>query len=119
MEIGECCTQGDVLCLRIEGIPEGLRPVERDNGKIVLAYGEVTGHSHAIEAAGATLLESPTNTEVMTLSPMIERYLQVVEDGGVELRHEEHDVHVLEPGCYKIITQREFVPKAAPRPVYD
>ncbi len=35
--------QGDVLVTRIEEFPAGLEPVDRDRGRIVLAYGEVTG----------------------------------------------------------------------------
>ena len=42
--------QGDVLALGVEAIPEDAKPVTRDRGRVILAYGEVTGHAHAIAA---------------------------------------------------------------------
>jgi hypothetical protein len=46
--------QGDVLVQRVTSIPEGDTAVARDNGRVVLAYGEVTGHAHAIAEAEVT-----------------------------------------------------------------
>ena len=48
--------QGDVLLVPADEIPDGAKPIARDHGRVVLAYGEVTGHAHAIAAPGATLL---------------------------------------------------------------
>jgi len=42
--------QGDVLLIRVDALPTGLREIPRDRGRVVLAYGETTGHAHAIEA---------------------------------------------------------------------
>jgi hypothetical protein len=54
--------QGDVLLVPIapSRIPAG-RVVPRDRGRIVLAYGEVTGHAHAIDSATAVLTETDTD----------------------------------------------------------
>jgi hypothetical protein len=40
--------QGDVLLTPVLSLPVGLKEVPLDKGRIVLAYGEVTGHAHAI-----------------------------------------------------------------------
>ena len=40
--------QGDVLIVPVRSMPGGMARRERDGGRIVLAYGEVTGHAHAI-----------------------------------------------------------------------
>ncbi len=51
--------QGDVFLERIgdvDALPEGLNSVKRDQGRIVLAYGELTGHAHAIDECNAELL---------------------------------------------------------------
>jgi hypothetical protein len=40
--------QGDVLIREVTEIPNNLNTVPRDAGRVVLAYGEVTGHAHAI-----------------------------------------------------------------------
>ena len=34
--------QGDVLIVPVESIPEELDPVDREDGRVVLAHGEVT-----------------------------------------------------------------------------
>ena len=89
--------QGDVLLVRIEAIPDTARPVARDNGRVVLAYGEVTGHAHAISSAAATQLHDD-----------IERYLRLT--SAATLQHEEHAAIELAPGTYRIVIQREYVP---------
>jgi hypothetical protein len=91
--------QGDVLVIKTDAIPSGTTEVPRDNGRIVLAYGEVTGHAHAIADRGATLLAAP-NTE--------DRFLRIMDASGVELRHEEHATITLEPGEYVVRRQREY-----------
>ena len=74
------------------------RSVERDDGRIVLAYGEATGHAHAIADADAELIELETG----------ERFL--VTARGVSLRHEEHAAVELPPGSYRVVRQREYAP---------
>jgi hypothetical protein len=49
--------QGDVFLERVASIPKGAKPVKRDAGRVVLAYGEVTGHAHAIADKHVTMLE--------------------------------------------------------------
>ena len=78
------------------------RSVARDEGRIVLAYGEATGHVHAIADADAELIELESG----------ERFL--VTERGVSLRHEEHEAIELLPGTYRVVRQREYVPAPAP-----
>src|SRR5258708_19796990 len=52
--------QGDVLIIPVEWIPEKLDPVDRENGRVVLAHGEVTGHAPAIMAQAPPLFPAPT-----------------------------------------------------------
>ena len=78
------------------------RSVARDEGRIVLAYGEATGHAHAIADADAELIELETG----------ERFL--VTARGVSLRHEEHEAVELPPGSYRVVRQREYVPAPTP-----
>ena len=40
--------QGDVLIVPVEEIPATVEAVERENGCIILAHGEATGHAHKI-----------------------------------------------------------------------
>lgn len=45
--------QGDVLIERIDSVPDDAQPVPLEDGRIVLAHGEVTGHAHAIKSRHA------------------------------------------------------------------
>ena len=89
--------QGDVLLVPVDRITGLARPLPRTDGRIVLAWGEVTGHAHAIRAAGATLFGIDE-----------ERYLRVAEP--VTLDHEEHGTIDVVPGAYRVVIQREYVP---------
>lgn len=91
--------QGDVLIIGGVDVPATAQLVQRDNGRVILAYGEVTGHAHAI-------LE-PT---VIKLADGIAEYLSA--PMGATIRHEEHDTITLPPGDYRIVHQREYTPEA-------
>lgn len=90
--------QGDVMIVAAGSIPGDSVEVARDKGRVILAYGEVTGHAHALVEDGVKLLTNERLTE---------RFLQVLEEGGAILRHEEHTHIVIPPGNYKVIQQRE------------
>ena len=47
--------QGDVLLVRDDAASVDGTEVARDQGHVVLAYGEATGHAHAIASKAATL----------------------------------------------------------------
>jgi hypothetical protein len=68
---------------------------------VVLAYGEATGHAHAIGDSGAALLEHGND-----------HYLHVSAARGVSLTHEEHDTIVVPHGEYLVVRQREYTPEA-------
>ncbi|MDZ4835277.1 MAG: hypothetical protein SGJ27_15985 [Candidatus Melainabacteria bacterium] len=88
--------QGDVLLIPVSDVPAGSVEEAKDT-RVVLAFGEVTGHAHAIDSAVATTF---TNGD--------QRYL-VVADGAI-LKHEEHSPLCLEPGTYRVQLQREYEP---------
>lgn len=102
--------QGDVLIRQVEEIPEGLEKEERDNGRVVLAYGEVTNHCHAIHGLDAAMFRD---------QGLAKRFLEVTSLDGEPLTHEEHDTIVLPKGKYEIIIQKEYQPGAVPRQVQD
>jgi hypothetical protein len=88
--------QGDVFLRAVLSIPANAQPVMRDAGRIILAYGEATGHAHAIDApeSEATLLSVSEN----------ERFLHLV--SAVDLVHEEHSTIHLPAGSYAVVRQR-------------
>ena len=117
--------QGDVLLTPVTALPAGCTEVPHDKGRIVLAYGEVTGHAHAIadhtartsdreigpaaagEIADAAIARAQAKARLLT-APNGERFLEVTET--VHLRHEEHDEHAIEPGIYRLPQQMEYSP---------
>ena len=110
--------QGDVLLTPVAALPADCTEVPNDRGRIVLAYGEVTGHAHAIadhrvsaaqaaEMADAAIARARTKARLM-VAPSGERYLEVRET--VNLTHEEHTAHVIPPGIYKLPVQVEYSP---------
>lgn len=92
--------QGDVLLLPVAKLPAGCVEVPPEGERVVLAYGEVTHHAHAVY--GVTK-ESP---KVRLWSAGAERFLQVLTRS--ELSHEEHSTVVLEPGIYLLPGQYEM-----------
>ena len=91
--------QGDVMITQVVdgSIPEGAEKVALDERlqKVVLAYGEVTGHAHVLDSKFATMYQWQGD-----------RLIDVKEGG--EVTHEEHDTIPLPPGVYKISIQREY-----------
>lgn len=105
--------QGDVLIEEVDEIPKGSHTeIARDGGRVVLAYGEVTGHAHAL-----------TDDSVMLMSFKPERgttpdrFLKVGRQST--LRHEEHGPIELPAGKYRITIQRQWDQAQGWRTVVD
>lgn len=95
--------QGDVLVRPVDHIPAGATPIEREGGRIVLAHGEVTGHSHAIPSLDAKFLG-------IVAEGAERRFLNA--EKPVSLLHEEHGEIVIARGAYEVVIQREYEPGA-------
>ena len=105
--------QGDVAIIPVDELSdmkvEKGTQVKRDKGRIVLAYGEVTGHAHAISAPQAELWTMMDADDAM-LGNDNDRLLVCLDE--VDLNHEEHDTIQLPAGSYLIRRQREFTPES-------
>jgi predicted phosphodiesterase len=98
--------QGDVLVTKLtkaqaEKLKEGAKPIERENGRVVLAHGEATGHFHAISAEKVNFLVNEGS---------LQRILEVREPAS--LMHEEHRAFQLPVGDYEVTIQREYSPSS-------
>lgn len=82
---------GDVLIKPTKDKPQGDK-----QEKLVLAYGEVTGHSHQITNGKAELFKWNDKT-----------YLKVISDYAT-LNHEEHKALKIPQGDYEILIQEEW-----------
>lgn len=94
--------QGDVLIERIDSLPSNLKPIPRENGRVILAHGEVTGHAHAITDDHAELYQG--NDAGVT-------FLEI-RDAVAALQHDEHSTIELPAGNYRVVRQREYSPEA-------
>ena len=93
--------QGDVLIVPIKKLPKGLEQLPLEQGAVVLAHGEVTGHAHAIKDQRAALFHDPKLMAV---------FMHVSGSATVALEHDEHSTIQIPPGDYQIIRQREYSP---------
>ena len=88
----ETYRQGDVLLIRTEKLPEGLKA--KDN---ILAYGEVTGHHHKLMGGARVYLTTNGQQVVQVVKP-------------TQLVHEEHGQIEIPEGIYEVRIQREYSP---------
>lgn len=96
---------GDVLICEVASLPRGATRLPH----CVLAEGELTGHSHRVEGAGAGAAELH--------SFGADRFLRVLAE-SVRIVHQEHRAIILPRGLYRVWPQREYSPEAI-RPVRD
>lgn len=96
--------QGDVLLIAVDpaAIPCDAKRRARENGRVILSHGEVTGHAHCVEGGNAVLLDAPDGSVYLTIDELI---------GGATVVHEEHSTIPLAPGHYKVVRQRAYTPK--------
>jgi hypothetical protein len=94
---------GDVMINQIDTLPDNAKK----RGNVILAYGEITGHSHRIA--------DPHSAETFELDGQI--YLKVTAPKAL-LIHEEHATIELPQGIYRVWQQREYTPGEIRR-VYD
>jgi hypothetical protein len=97
--------QGDVLIEQVSRIPQNAIRQQREPGnRVVLAYGEATGHHHSIETADIDVADwwkSPDGKF---------QYLALQKD--TDVKHQEHKSITLPPGNYRVRRQREYTPEA-------
>lgn len=91
---------GDVFLVEVPSLPKQVAAIPFD-GDTILAYGEVTGHAHRIDA----------RAKVSLWDAGAQRYL-VVESESAPLTHEEHGRIDLPKGVYEVRIQRVYAPDA-------
>jgi len=98
--------QGDVLLIPVDNIPANAKPVDPDGGKLILAYGEVTGHHHAVEQQDGVQLVTAEQADELRM------WLEISTAEPVALTHQEHATIMVPPGRYERRIQREYAPDA-------
>lgn len=90
-----------MLIRRVDSISK-TNPVEREQGRVILAHGEVTGHAHAI--TDESVCQYRTNSQGVTALE--------IRQAMAMLKHEEHGTIQIPKGTYEVIRQREYSPEA-------
>ena len=99
--------QGDVEFCRINELPSGLIPIDKENGAFIVAHSE-TGHNHVIERPDARVnyYQDPNDQYCA--------YLEVIAD-DVAIEHKRsYDTHetILFPvGFFRVRRQVEYTPE--------
>lgn len=100
--------QGDVALETVDTVPEGCTPVAPVEGRLILAWGEVTGHHHSVPASVATLVKDREGTMFLTVDEL------------TAVRHQTHFAGDVKPGTYRVRIQREYTSAdMPPRAVLD
>lgn len=88
--------QGDFLFIPVATSPEG-EPEQRVNDKLIIGYGEATGHNHATIAVNASITRSTDGV----------RWFTVI-DAPVDVTHNEHATITIPAGVYEIRQERTY-----------
>jgi hypothetical protein len=123
LTFGECFMkrrifrQGDVVFTKVSKIPT--RANKKESQEVVLAYGEVTGHKHAVVDGLAEMFDHNDRTFLRVLSDkamlahgndsQIARFVQGEEIDTV--KEDVHAPHIIEKGDYEFWIQREYDPE--------
>lgn len=102
--------QGDVLLMPCADVPASARAEAPEDGRVVLARGETTGHAHVMAADRVCHFRDDGTGG---------GFLRIDGTDPVALTHEEHDELMVPPGSYRVVRQREYQPRAMPRVVVD
>lgn len=133
--------QGDVLLRECVGETASMHPqlkeIPRQNGKVVLALGESTGHMHAFGQSKIKMFAETGDGRGLTgfgnsglfrgradnqrslvhgtesdplQAPQLRRFIEVDEEVGL-LEHDEHETIQVGKGFYEVIIQREYTPE--------
>lgn len=99
--------QGDVLIVELDNkefknIPDWKDA--RENGRVILAHGEVTGHAHVVHGTDVEFQET------IGADQQASRILNVM-GRDAELKHDEHATITIPVGRYKVVRQREYTPQ--------
>ena len=89
-----------MLVERINQIPADATKQAPISGRVILAYGEVTGHHHSLDADAADWWKKGDG----------EQFVEV--NLETALLHQEHSAITIAPGKYRVIRQREYTPEA-------
>jgi hypothetical protein len=126
--------QGDVLIIPVRSIPEQRDLIEREDGRVIVARGEVTGHAHAIADERSAMFRDPRlnliflRTDGDLQGPIVGQLLEINRQESwflaqtdlrkrpvkFALAHASIEDGVIECGTFTLLDHEEHNPQAIP-----
>lgn len=106
--LGPSYRQGDILLVACNELPLDVKEELPEDGRVVLARGELTGHAHVMDASRVRYFREDGTGH---------GFVRV--DGEADLQHEEHERLRIAPGVYRVLRQREYRPRQRPGMMVD
>lgn len=100
--------QGDVLLVATKPTTEKKKVLKAEDGKLILARGEATGHHHSVAEQDGVLYENEHGLTELEIQAAVAPFV-----------HPEHKEIELPRRTYRVVRQREYMPKAPPSQVRD
>lgn len=99
--------QGDCPIVEVKDWQKGTIVAKPENGRLIIARGEATGHHHSVEAGKAELCFFETDKRPSILEGLVLASLEVKE--VTEIIHVGHHNPIpIAPGLYFVLGQREY-----------
>lgn len=101
MPVNKLARQGDILFVKVDGMPKGLKKAKDS----IIAHGEVTGHAHKVsDESDVAVLENEQG----------DKFVDATEEGFTVV-HDEHGPIEFSEGVWEARRQREYSPEAIRR----
>ena len=95
VEIGQAVRQGDILLVRVAELPKGVRRKDISAGqRIVVEYGEATGHAHTLDPQTVVAYDILSDA-----GSIVGQAFRVLEP--TPLTHQEHGAIELDPAIWE------------------
>jgi len=104
----KCAAQGDVMFIKRDELPTGLKEQKPENGEIVVTHSE-TGHNHVMVLDRA---DTPA-VQMFNGTDPLKSWLRVNRPTSLDHKrdHHTHESIMFEPGVYEVRRQVEQTPE--------
>ena len=110
----KCAAQGDVLFVKVDAIPAGVKEqAPNQSGEVVIAHSE-TGHDHVMVLDGEEFLSrTPPAVQMFNGDNPLISWIKVNRPTALDHKreHHTHESIMFQPGMYEIRRQQEQTPE--------
>jgi hypothetical protein len=107
MTFKKTAAQGEITVRKIAKLPNGVSPLSKEGGKLIIGHSE-TGHHHVLEHEAEVFIADNAPAGMRVLYALIEQQNTLVH----ERTFDTHAPISLDPGAYEFRIGREYDPYA-------